>query len=234
MALELRALCAGYGQAQILFDVSLRVGDGEAVALFGRNGAGKSTTLKAIAGLLSPWRGEVRFCGERIDRLPSYRIVRAGVGYVPDTRRIFTDLTVAENLEVGRRMARRQQAAWTPERVHALFPNLRDLRDRPGGRISGGEQQMLAIARTLMGNPTLLLLDEPSEGLAPVLVEQLSVALSKLKREGVSMLLCEQNLRFAEGVADRACVLESGYVRFDGTLAQFERDADAKARYLAI
>ena len=232
--LELSTVCAGYGRAQILFDVSLAVAEGEVVALFGRNGAGKSTTLKTIAGLLHPWHGEVRFAGTRIDRWPSYRIARAGVGYVPDTRRIFTDLSVAENLEVGRRAPRSQRVAWTPERVNALFPNLRELRERPGGRISGGEQQMLAIARTLMGNPQLLLLDEPSEGLAPVLVEQLSAALRKLKGEGVSMLLCEQNLRFAETIADRACVLEGGHLRFQGTLAQFERDADAKARYLGV
>jgi len=232
--LELRALCAGYGRAQILFDVSFAVADGEALALFGRNGAGKSTTLKTIAGLVPARGGEVLFAGERIDRLPPYRIARAGVGYVPDTRRIFTELTVAENLDVGRRNPRAGQAAWTPERVHALFPNLRELRDRPGGRISGGEQQMLAIARTLMGNPRLLLLDEPSEGLAPVLVEQLAEALRTLKKEGVSMLICEQNLRFAEAIADRACVMEGGYLRFDGTLAQLERDADARARYLGV
>ena len=232
--LELSTVRAGYGRAQILFDVSLAVAEGEVVALFGRNGAGKSTTLKTIAGLLHPWHGEVRFAGMRIDRWPSYRIARAGVGYVPDTRRIFTDLSVAENLEVGRRAPRPQRVAWTPERVNALFPNLRELRNRPGGRISGGEQQMLAIARTLMGNPRLLLLDEPSEGLAPVLVEQLSAALSKLKGEGVSMLLCEQNLRFAEAIADRACVLESGHLCFEGTLARLERDTDARARYLGI
>jgi len=232
--LELRAVCAGYGRAQILFDISLSVGDGEVLVLFGRNGAGKSTTLKTIAGLVPAWRGEVRFADARIERWPSYRIARAGVGYVPDTRRIFADLTVNENLEVGRHASRSNRAAWTPERVHALFPNLRELRDRPGGRISGGEQQMLAIARTLMGNPLLLLLDEPSEGLAPVLVEQLSAALRRLKGEGVSMLLCEQNLRFAEAIADRACVLEGGHLRFEGTLAQLERDADAKARYLGI
>lgn len=232
--LELRSLCAGYGRAQILFDVSLAVGDGEVLALFGRNGAGKSTTLKTIAGLVPAWRGEVRFSSARIDRWPSYRIAGAGVGYVPDTRRIFTELTVSENLEVGRREPRSGRAAWTPERVHALFPNLRELHDRPGGRISGGEQQMLAIARTLMGNPRLLLLDEPSEGLAPVMVEQLSAALRTLKGEGVSMLLCEQNLRFAEAIADRACVLEGGHVRFEGTLAELEQDAEAKARYLGV
>ena len=234
MALELERVCAGYGRAQILFDVSLEVGDGEAVAMFGRNGAGKSTTLKTIAGMLAPSRGNIRFGGKRIDGAPAYRIARAGVGYVPDTRRIFTGLTVAENLEVGRRSAHNGRSLWTQERVEALFPNLRELRERPGGRISGGEQQMLAIARTLMGNPTLLLLDEPSEGLAPLLVEQLSTALSRLKREGVSMLVCEQNLRFAQAVADRACVLESGHLRFQGSLAQLERDAEARARYLGV
>ena len=232
--LELRAVCTGYGRAQILFDVSLSVAHGEAVALFGRNGAGKSMTLKTIAGLVRAWRGEIRFAGARIDLLPSYRIARAGIGYVPDTRRIFTELSVAENLEVGRRAGGDHSPVWTAERVNGLFPNLRELRDRSGGHISGGEQQMLSIARTLMGNPSLLLLDEPSEGLAPALVEQLAIALRKLKSEGVSMLLSEQNLRFAEGIADRACVLEGGHLRFEGTLAELERDADAKARYLGI
>ena len=232
--LEVRALCAGYGQAQILFDLSFTVRGGEAVVLLGRNGAGKSTTLKALAGVLRPWRGEVRFDGTRIDRLPSHLIARAGLGYVPENRRIFATLSVAENLEVGRQPARDGSPPWTFERVCALFPNLSELSERPGDRISGGEQQMLAIARALMGNPRLMLLDEPTEGLAPVIVAQLARALRELKREGVAILLSEQNLRFAEAIADRAYVLESGHIQFAGTMEEFTRDAEARQEYLGV
>ena len=231
--LEVRNLEAGYGRATILFGVSLAVGNGEAIALLGRNGAGKSTTLKAIAGWLKPSRGEVRLDGRRIDGAPSHLIVRAGLGYVPESRRIFTELTVAQNLEVGRRDAR-AGAPWTPQRLFALFPGLAELRDRPGGQISGGEQQMLAIARTLMGNPSLLLLDEPGEGLAPLVVAQLREALRELKEAGVSILLAEQGLALTAGLADRACVLESGQVRYAGPYAEFSRDAQARAEYLGL
>jgi branched-chain amino acid transport system ATP-binding protein len=231
--LEVCALDAGYGKARILFDLSLDVGDGEAVALLGRNGAGKSTTLKAIAGWLRPSRGEIRLDGRRIEGAPSYRIARAGLGYVPEGRRIFTGLTVAQNLEVGRRAAR-AGAPWTPQRLFALFPSLAELRDRRGGQISGGEQQMLAIARTLMGNPTLLLLDEPGEGLAPLIVAQLAQALRELKSGGVSILLAEQGLALAATIADRVCVLESGQLRRAGPYAEFARDARARAEYLGL
>ena len=224
----------GYGRAQILYDVSFHVGAGEVVVLLGRNGAGKSTTLKTLAGLLQPWRGEVRFDGTRIDGLPAYRIARLGIGYVPEERRIFTSLSVTENLEVGRRPERKGLPAWTFERLCALFPNLGLLGDRLGGRISGGEQQMLAIARTLMGNPRLMLLDEPTEGLAPVIVGELARALRELKREGVAILLSEQNLRFAEAIADRAYVLESGHIQFAGTMEEFARDAEARQEYLGV
>ena len=231
--LEVRGLAAGYGAATILFDVSLDVGDGEAVALLGRNGAGKSTTLKAVAGWLKPSHGEIRLDGRRIDRVPSYRIARAGLGFVPEGRRIFTDLTVEQNLEVGRRDAH-AGAPWTPQRLYVLFPALAELRDRRGGQISGGEQQMLAIARTLMGNPTLLLLDEPGEGLAPLIVAQLAEALREFKRAGLSILLAEQSLVLAAAVADRACVLESGQVRYAGSYDEFARDAKARAEYLGL
>ena len=161
---------AFYGRAHILFDVSLEAAPGEVVVLLGRNGAGKSTTMKTLMGLLRPASGEIRFSGVRIDGMSPYRIARLGLGYVPEDRRIFTDLTVTENLEVGRQAPRAGAPEWTPERLFQLFPNLAEMRDRPGGRMSGGEQQMLTIARTLMGNPKMVLLDEPSEGLAPVIV----------------------------------------------------------------
>ena len=231
--LEVRGLEAGYGAATILFDVSLDVGDGQAVALLGRNGAGKSTTLKAIAGWLKPRRGEIRLDGRRVDRAPVYRIARAGLGFVPDGRRIFTDLTVEQNLEVGRRVAQ-AGAPWTAQRVYSLFPALAELRGRRGGQLSGGEQQMLAIARTLMGNPRLLLLDEPGEGLAPLTVAQLAAALRELKQARVSILLAEQSLVLASAIADRACVLESGQVRYAGAFAKFAADTRARAEYLGL
>jgi branched-chain amino acid transport system ATP-binding protein len=232
--LEVRALTAGYGQAQVLHDLSLTVGNAETVVLLGRNGAGKSTTLKAIAGLLRPVRGEVHFGAERIDRLASWRIARLGLGYVPEERRIFTDLTVLENLQVGLQPPRPDVTQWTFERVVALFPNLAELAHRRGGEISGGEQQMLAIARTLMGNPSTILLDEPTEGLAPLIVAQVAEALRELKRDGVAVLLSEQNLRFAEQVAERAYVIESGHLRYAGTMAAFARDAALRAQYLGL
>jgi branched-chain amino acid transport system ATP-binding protein len=232
--LEATHLDTGYDRAQILFDVSLSVAPGEVVAVLGRNGAGKSTTLKTIAGLLRPWRGEIVFAGLRIDRLDAYRIARTGLGYVPETRRIFTSLSVAENLDVGRQGPRDALEPWTAQRIDALFPNLADLRGRRGGEISGGEQQMLAIARTLMGNPKLVLLDEPSEGLAPVVVHQLADAIRELRRQGISVLLSEQNFGLARGVADRAYVLERGHVRRADTMANFAGDRAAREQLLGM
>jgi branched-chain amino acid transport system ATP-binding protein len=210
--LELRRLNAGYGRAQVLFDLELELQAGEVAVLAGRNGAGKSTTLKAIMGLLAPSAGEVLFQGRRIDGLEPFEVARLGLGYVPEDRRIFTDLTVAENLEVGRRPSRPGLPPWTMERVFALFPNLAGMRERPGSRMSGGEQKMLAIARTLMGNPAAILLDEPSEGLAPVIVRQMAEAVRNLKGAGLSVLLCEQNPRFAGELADRVYRIEKGRV----------------------
>jgi branched-chain amino acid transport system ATP-binding protein len=205
--LEVRRLSAGYGRARVLFDVSLELRKGETVVLLGPNGAGKSTTLKAIMGLINASSGEILFEGKNVQGRPSYEISRLGLGYVPEDRRIFTDLTVAENLEVGRR-----PGPWNAERVFALFPALADMRDRPGARMSGGEQKMLAIARTLMGNPQALLLDEPSEGIAPIVVEQFSKVILNLKDAGVAVLLAEQNRAFARRVADRSYILERGTI----------------------
>ena len=210
--LEVRRLNAGYGRVQVLFDLDLELRAGEVAVLSGRNGAGKSTTLKAIMGLVAPSSGEVLFRGRRVDGLEPFEVARLGLGYVPEDRRIFTNLTVAENLEVGRRASRPGVPAWTMERVFALFPNLGGMRERPGSRMSGGEQKMLAIARTLMGNPAAILLDEPSEGLAPVIVRQMAEAVRNLKSAGLSVLLCEQNPRFAGEVADRVYRIEKGRV----------------------
>jgi branched-chain amino acid transport system ATP-binding protein len=210
--LEVRGLAAGYGRARVLFDAGLELGAGEVVMLAGRNGAGKSTTLKAIMGLIER-AGEVRFNDRRIERLEPFEIARLGMGYVPEDRRIFTELTVAENLEVGRRAPRPGLPAWNEERIFALFPNLAAMRDRPGSRMSGGEQKMLAIARTLMGNPLAVLLDEPSEGLAPIIVKQMAAAIGELKRAGLSVLLCEQNAQFAQALVERTYRIEKGQVR---------------------
>jgi branched-chain amino acid transport system ATP-binding protein len=210
--LEARDLSAGYGRAQILFGLDLAVDRGEVVALLGRNGAGKSTTLKALMGLVETRSGEVRFEGARIDRRAPHEIARLGLGYVPEDRRVFTDLTVAENLEVGRQPPRSGAPTWTAEKLLALFPTLGPMLKRRGGSMSGGEQQMLCIARTLAGNPRAVLLDEPSEGLAPVIVDQVAAAILEMKWAGVAVLLAEQSARFTERVADRGYKLEKGKI----------------------
>jgi len=232
--LAVGGLNAAYGRAHILYDVSLEVGPGEAVALLGRNGAGKSTTLRSILGLVANCDGEIIFDGAAIAGLPTHERVRRGLGYVPEDRRIFSDLTVDDNLEVGRQSPRRGAPHWTRERLFEIFPNLSELRRRLGGHMSGGEQQMLAIARTLMGSPSLILLDEPSEGLAPKIVEQMIDAILVMKREGLSLLLSEQNLRFARLIADRVCVIEKGRVRFFGTAVEFDARPDIRDAYLAL
>lgn len=234
MMLEVRELHAHYGRAHILQGVTLTAREGEVLALLGRNGAGKSTTMKSIMGLVRPSSGTVRFCGEHLAGREPFEIARRGIGYVPEERRIFTELTVMENLEVGRRPARDGVPPWTAERIFALFPSLGAMRTRAGGRMSGGEQQMLTIARTLMGNPLLILLDEPSEGLAPVIIERMAEAILSLKRDGLTVLLSEQNLHFARLVSDRACVLEKGAIRWEGTMEALMADEAVRAQYLTV
>lgn len=229
MTLAVEGLNAWYGGAHVLDDVSFAVPEGGVVALLGRNGAGKSTTLKAMMGLVPRRAGRVVLDGVDLSELDTHRIVRAGLGWVPEDRRVFTGLSVEENLSVGRR-----PGPWTPERLYDLFPNLRELRRRPAGQMSGGEQQMLAIARTLMGNPSCLLLDEPSEGLAPRIVEHMADALTDLKRSGLTIVLSEQTLAFARVLADTAVLLEKGRVVFAGRFADLDADSDLKARHLAV
>jgi branched-chain amino acid transport system ATP-binding protein len=237
--LEVSGLSAWYGAAQVLYDVNLNVRRGEVVALMGRNGAGKSTTLKALMGMLERRRGNVQFMGRDVSTLPAYQLARSGMGFVPEDRRVFTHLTVTENLEVGRQPARRwpdgtEALNWTPRALYEFFPNLGVMQDRPGGQMSGGEQQMLTVARTLMGNPYLILLDEPSEGVAPVIVEQMAHMILALKAKGASILLSEQNLHFAGLVSDRAYVLEKGLVRYEGSMAELSANEAVRKAYLTM
>jgi len=237
--LEASGLNAWYGAAHILFDVTLQVNRGEVVALMGRNGAGKSTTLKALMGMLAKRKGNVSFLGKDISRSEPHEVSRMGLGYVPEDRRVFGDLTVMENLEVGRQGARQWSDGsaaplWTHERLFKLFPNLGEMPERPGGRMSGGEQQMLTVARTLMGNPFLVLLDEPSEGVAPLIVEQMAQMILELKAQGVSILLSEQNMHFAELVSDRAYVLEKGQIRYQASMAELAANEEVRRAYLSV
>ena len=232
--LEVSRVNSAYGRAHILYDLSLSAERGEVVVLLGRNGAGKSTTLKTLIGLVRPLSGEIRFGGRRIEQLEPYQIARLGLGYVPEERRIFTDLSVTENLEVGRHAPRAGAPQWTLEKLFQLFPNLAGMRERPGAHMSGGEQQMLTIARTLMGNPRAILLDEPSEGLAPVIVEQMAKTILELKQEGLCVLLSEQNLHFANLVADRAYIIEKGHIRYQGTMAELASNEPIRAAYSSV
>jgi len=234
MKLSIAALNSYYGPAHILFDVDLEVGAGEVVALLGRNGAGKSTTFRSVVGLVARRDGRITFEGQDISKLPTHVIGRAGLGYVPEERRIFTDLTVDENLEVGRQPPRDGAPLWSRDKLFELFPNLAEMRNRVGGRMSGGEQQMLTIARTLMGNPSLVLLDEPSEGLSPKIVEQMAHAILTMKKEGLSILLSEQNLHFARLISDRSYIIERGRICFTGTMAELEARPDIRDAHLAM
>jgi branched-chain amino acid transport system ATP-binding protein len=232
--LEIEGLNAYYGRAHILHGVGFSMARGEVLALMGRNGAGKSTTMKAVMGLVPPQAGRVVFEGQAIVGREPFEIARLGIGYVPEERRVFSELTVMENLSVAQRPKREGAPHWTPERLFQLFPNLGRMRDRPGGAMSGGEQQMLTIARTLMGNPRLVLLDEPSEGLAPVIVEEMAKTILALKGEGLSVLISEQNLHFAGSVADRATIIEKGLIRFTGTMDELKADEAVRAQYLSV
>ena len=238
-ALTVERLSAWYGDAQVLYDVSFTIGRGEVVALMGRNGAGKSTTMKAVMGLLPRRSGAVRFNGRDVSTLKPFEIARLGIGFTPEDRRIFSDLTVLENLDAGRQPPRldpdgKPAPAWTPEILFRLFPNLGEMRHRPGSRMSGGEQQMLSIARTLMGNPLLILLDEPSEGIAPKIVEEIADTVIELKQRGLSILLSEQNVGFAEIVSDRAYMLEKGQIRWSGTMPELAANTDVQRSYLTL
>ena len=232
--LEVSGLHTHYGRAEILSEVSLAVGRGEVAALLGRNGAGKSTTLKSIMGLVRVTAGEISFAGQSIRRKRPFEICRSGLGYVPEDRRIFTSLTVEENLDVARQQPRADAPTWTLERIFGLFPNLAERRGHSARAMSGGEQQMLTVARTLMGNPRAILLDEPSEGLAPVIVEQMVRALQELKAAGVTVLLSEQNLHFAGLIATQAIIIEKGRIRFAGAMETVAKDEDLRAAYLTV
>ncbi|WIM10553.1 ABC transporter ATP-binding protein [Enhydrobacter sp.] len=231
--LALQDVHAAYGLSRVLFGISLEVNAGECVCLLGRNGVGKTTTMRAVMGLTPPSAGHVRFKSHDITGWSPYRVARAGIGFVPEDRRIFAELSVWENLDVARRAAARP-GRWTTEAVVELFPVLGALRDRQGGFLSGGEQQMLTIARTLMGNPDLLLLDEPSEGLAPLVVEALLVKIGELKAQGMTILLAEQGIEFSLALADRVYVLEKGAVRFAGPAAALRSDHALLDRLMAL
>jgi branched-chain amino acid transport system ATP-binding protein len=231
--LEVDCIHTAYGTSRVLFGISLDIKPGECVCLLGRNGVGKTTTIRSIMGLTPPSEGRVHFKGKDITASAPYRLARSGIGYVPEDRRIFPELTVWENLEVAARSANRP-GRWTVETVAGLFPKLAELANRMGGVLSGGEQQMLTIARTLMGNPELLLLDEPSEGLAPVIVENLLAQVQRLKQEGLTILLAEQGVDFSLALADRVYVLEKGAVRHSGPAAQLRDDAALRNKLLAL
>jgi len=234
MILEVDKIYSAYGLSQILFGISLNVAEGEIVCLLGRNGVGKTTTLRSIMGLTPPHAGSIRWKGEEIAGKPSHRIARMGIGFVWEDRRIFSDLTVWENLDVAIKSDGTKENGWTIERVFELFPALEPLRNRRGGFLSGGEQQMLTIARVLMGNPQLLLLDEPSEGLAPVVIKHLGQQISILKDEGMTILISEQNTKFALDLSDRVYIMEKGEVRYEGSVDAFQKDEAAYRTYLTL
>jgi branched-chain amino acid transport system ATP-binding protein len=232
--LEVEKIETSYGLSQALFGISIMVEPGEIVALLGRNGVGKTTVMRSIIGLTPPHRGIVRWKGEEIQGLPTYRIARKGVGFVPEDRRIFPDLTVWENLDIARRTGPEGKNVFTEERIYEIFPKLKELRDRRGGYLSGGEQQMLTIGRSLLTNPDLLLLDEPSEGLAPLIVEAMREQIGTLRKEGLSVLLAEQSLDFVLSLSDRLYILEKGEVKFTGTPVDVRANEGELQKYLTV
>jgi branched-chain amino acid transport system ATP-binding protein len=234
MLLQVENIHTYYGLSQVLFDVSLEIDKGEVVVLLGRNGAGKTTTMVSIMGLNPPKKGRVTYKGQDITGMTPYKVARLGIGFVPEDRRIFPDLTVEANLDVGRMNVQKKSNPWTLERVYQIFPVLGKFARRRGGTLSGGEQQMLTIARTLMGNPEVILLDEPSEGLAPLVVRMLGEFIDVLKKEGVTVLLSEQNVKFALKHSDRAYIVDKGTIKYQGTIAQLEKDEEIKKQYLAV
>jgi branched-chain amino acid transport system ATP-binding protein len=234
MLLEVEKIYTAYGLSRVLFGISLNVDQGEVVAMLGRNGVGKTTTLRSIMGLTPPYAGSIKWMGKEITGVSPYQIARMGIGYVPEDRRIFSDLNVWENLDVAMRKSESSEYEWTMDRVFELFPVLGTMKNRRGGNLSGGEQQMLAIARTLMGNPKLFLLDEPSEGLAPVVVNQLAGQISRLKQEGMTILLCEQNVEFSLELSDKIYILEKGEVRFEGSVNDFMKEEETCRAFLTV
>jgi len=232
--LSVTDLDVNYGSSQVLFQLKLHVKKGETLALLGRNGAGKSTTMKAIAGVIAARRGSVELEGKAITGMPSHKIARAGIGFVPEDRQIFTDLSVEDNLLIATKRGAQGQQEWSIDRVYDMLPLLKPLRVRLGGQLSGGEQQMLTIGRSLMGNPDLLLLDEPSEGLAPIMVQKIGELVEDLKKLGTTIVLAEQNLHFCLGLADRAVVIDKGSDVFEGSITELEANADIKQRYLSV
>lgn len=234
MELSVEKINTFYGLSHILFDVSLHVDPGEVVVLLGRNGAGKTTTMLSIMGLNPPKTGTITYRGKDITGLAPYKVARSGIGFVPEDRRIFPDITVLGNLDVGRKYSNSKDNKWTLERIYQLFPILKNFSNRQGGTLSGGEQQMLTIARSLMGNPEFLLLDEPSEGLAPLIVKVLGEFIEVIKKEGMTVLLSEQNTKFALRHADRAYIVDNGAIKFEGSIAQLEQNEEIKKRYLAV
>ncbi len=232
--LELNSINTYYGRSHILFDVSLAIAQGEVVSLIGRNGAGKSTTFRSIIGLTPPLMGDIVFAGTRLNGLRAYQICRRGIGFVPEDRRCFGDLTVRENLEVAARREKQVSSPWTVKKIYSLFPRLQEREKNLGSQLSGGEQQMLTIARTLMTNPELLLLDEPSEGLAPLIVRLLADMILEIRKEGVTVLLAEQNLHFCARVSDRGYVIDKGEMKYEGKMSDLLADEEIKAKYLAV
>ena len=230
--LEASEIHTYYGTSHILFGISFNVNEGEAICLLGRNGAGKTTTFRSIIGLTPPKSGSIKFQGIEIVGKPPYRIAQMGIGYVPDTRRIFPDLTVRQNILVARR--EKEKAVWNLETIYALFPKLRELDAHMGTQLSGGEQQMLTIARTLMTNPQLLLLDEPGEGLAPLVIQAMKEQLGEIKSLGTTMLICEHNVGLATALSDRAYVMDKGTIRYQGTIEELKKNEEIKKKYLMV